>query len=379
MRRVAGRVLAAVVLFGAVLAGSASLPSGPATAATPTLRQLADAAGVRIGGTLDPGEIGTLHSDTLAREFNSLTAENAMKWYTIQPTRGVFDFTGGDAVLGFAEANAMTVRGHNLVWAQDQFTPAWVKAIADPTELRQVVHDHIATVLNHYRGRITRWDVVNEPLSYTANAPSDSVFQRVLGPDWLVDVYTDAHSVDPTIELWLNETLTDWVPGKHAAMLDLVRGLQAAGVPLYGIGIQTHRPSVEGPDRAVYQQMLQDVADLGLKVAVTELDVPTAPTDPDAFARQAEAYRTIVTSCLAVAACEEVTTWGVGDASTWLDHVGYLATPTRPLLFDDDYQPKPAYWAVAEVLAAGRPQPAAPSTTSTAPPAAVAVTPAFTG
>lgn len=359
-----------VAAFAAALLVTASTTTAtPAPAQAPpapTLRSLGDAAGLRVGATLEPGQIGSTHSEVLAREFSSVTAENAMKWYTIQPERGRFEFAAGDAVLAFAEANGQEVRGHNLLWAQDQFTPAWVRAITDPDELRAVVHDHIDAVLGHYRGRIQRWDVVNEPLETLGTGPSDSVFRRVLGPGWLAEVLRYAHEVDPEIEIWLNEYGTDWVPGKHQAFLAVVRDLLDADVPLDGVGLQTHRLSPDGPDRATFARQLADHAALGLRIALTEVDVATAPGDPEGPADQAEAYRTIVATCLAQPACEEVTTWGISDADTWLDGQGILPAPTRPLLFDEAYAPKPAYDAVAAELAAGRPTGGPTSTTTAA-------------
>jgi len=100
----------------------------------------------------------------------------------------------------------------------------------------------------------------------------------------------------PDAELWINEYGTDWVPGKHQAFLALVAELVEDGVPLHGVGLQTHRISVAGPDRAVFEQQLRDVTNLGLEVAITELDVVTSPTDPAALTTQAEAVRRI-SSC----------------------------------------------------------------------------------
>lgn len=358
----------------------------PGAGPEPPLRDLAGAVPIRLGAILEPSEIGTQHSAVLSREFTALTPENALKWAATEPAPGVFTFDGADAVVAYAEDRGMEIRGHTLVWAQDAYTPAWVTSISDPTELRKALHRHVETVMRRYGGRIHRWDVVNEPLETVGSGPSGSVFGRVLGPDWIADLLTFAHTVDPTAELWINEYGTDWVPGKHEALLALVSDLVDRGVPVAGVGVQMHRP---GPDvdRAAIEGMLSDFADLGLKVAITELDVITDPDDPLAFDRQADAYAAIASACLAVAACEELTTWGISDATTWLDQQGIYRTPTRPLLFDDDYQPKPAYEALAEALAAGRPPqpppvvdtpPAAETPPATAAPVASAA-PRFTG
>lgn len=327
----------------------------PAAPADCTLREAGARARVRVGATLEAAEAADpAYSATLAREFDALTPENALKMYAVQDERGRWTFDDADRVVDFADAHGMAVRGHTLVWSQDQYTPAWVRAITDPTELRVVTEEHIETVMARYRGRIHRWDVVNEPLASFGTGPSGSVWDDVLGPGWVADAFRHAHAVDPTAELWLNEYGTDWVPGKHEALLALVRDLVDAGVPVQGVGLQTHRPSVQGPDPAVFERQLRDFAALGLKVAVTELDVVTSPADPQALGAQADAYGRVVAACLAVAACEEVTVWGVTDANTWLDGLGLFPTPTRPLLFDASYQPKPAYGRVRDLLAASR-------------------------
>lgn len=356
MRRSAllGLVIGAAVLgsyFPGVTSAFAVDACDPDTPATCTTRELATMAGIRLGSTLEPNEaVDAQYAATLAANFTALTPENALKLYTVRPAADTWNWGPADAVVDFATDHGMEIRGHTLVWAQDQFTPAWVRAIDDPAELQAVVDDEITSVMDRYRGRIHRYDVVNEPLESLGTGLSDSVFWN-LGPDWVARAFRLAHTTDPTAELWLNETTTEWVPGKHAAFLSFVQGLLDEGVPIDGIGIQTH---LLGPDidRAEYEQQLRDFTDLGLRVAVTELDVPVAPSDPDAFTKQAEAYRTVVDACIAVPGCREVTTWGLTDASTWLDTMGIWPTPTRPLLFDDTFTPKPAYDAVRDSLAA---------------------------
>jgi endo-1,4-beta-xylanase len=322
---------------------------------TCSLADLAGDAGLRFGTTLEPVQIGDpAYTEVLLREHSAITPENALKMYAIQNQRGVWTFDSADAVLAFADQNDLEIRGHTLVWSQDTYTPAWVRSITDPQELWAVTEEHVRAVVGRYGDRIDRWDVVNEPLTTLGTARSGSVWDDLLGPGWIADVFRLAHELDPTAELWLNEYGSDWVPGKHAALLALVSDLVADGVPIHGVGLQTHRLSVSGPDRVAFEQQLRDVTDLGLEVAITELDVVTSPTSATALADQAAAYDRIVRSCLAVAGCTEITTWGLGDASTWLDGLGLFPTPTRPLLFDEDLTPKPAYEAVRSALAAGR-------------------------
>jgi endo-1,4-beta-xylanase len=329
-----------VGLRGTVLSGPTNLP----------LRALASAKDFRIGSTAEADQTTDApYAEVLQREFNSLTPENALKWYTVQPSDGGWNFAPADAVVAFAEDHDMEIRGHTLVWAQDTYTPAWVKAIDDPAALQAEVDEQITTVMERYRGRIARYDVVNEPLRSNGTTASTSVFWE-LGPDWIGEAFRTAHAVDPDAELWLNEYGTDWVAGKHDALVALVADLVADGVPIHGVGLQMHRVGTFGPNPQVLEAQLRDFTDLGLEVALTELDVRTDPADPTALETQAGAYERIVDTCLAVPGCTEVTTWGVSDGSTWLDASGLWPTPTRPLLFDAELQPKPAYHAVHALL-----------------------------
>lgn len=338
------------------------VPSEPATC---SLRELADLASIRIGSTAEPSETADpAFASILSREFNSLTPENALKWYSTQPSAGTWDFTGADAIVDFAEDNGMTIRGHTLVWAQDTYTPAWVRAISDPVELQTTVNEHITTTMNHFSGRIERWDVINEPLASLGTGTSTSVFWT-LGPEWIADAFRLARSLDADAELWLNEYGSDWVPGKHEALLALVTDLVGSGVPIDGVGIQTHRLPGAVLDTERFAAQLGDFTALGLEVAITELDVPVSPTDPDAFEVQAAEYARVVSTCLRVTGCVEVTVWGLTDGATWLDSLGLFATPTRPLLFDTAFAPKPAYEAVRQVLAVAV---APPTPTTTGPP-----------
>lgn len=370
----ASALLSAVVLSVALVVPStppaAADGCDPQVPATCSLRELAEIVDLRVGSTLEPDEVlDPGYLGTLVREFNSVTPENALKWYTVRPAPDTWQFGPADAVVDAAMANGLEVRGHTLVWAQDSFTPDWVEAVSDPAALRVLVDEQITTVMSRYRGRVRRWDVVNEPLATLGTGPSDSVFWDVLGPGWVADAFRTAHAVDPDAELWINETATDYLPAKHDALVELVAGLVADGVPVHGVGIQSHRITPDGPEPAALERQLRDFTELGLVVAITELDVATDPADPAAAERQADAYERIVGSCLAVAGCEEVTTWGLTDRSTWLDGFGSLPRPTRPLLFDESLRPKPAYERVRQLLAEAAQQVPPPTTTTTVTPA----------
>ncbi len=329
------------------VAGEACAPLEPETC---TLSELATHLGIRFGSTLEDFEIADAgYVEILSREFNAVTPENSLKMYATQAAQGVWSFAASDAVVAHAESEGLDIRGHTLVWSQNSYTPAWVQAISDPDELWTVTAGQITEVMTRYAGRVKRWDVVNEPLETLGTVLSSSIFWS-MGDDWIKRAFDLAHSIDPQAELWINEYGTDWVNGKHEAYLELVKNLVDAGTPIDGVGIQTHRLPGLAIDQDLFEEQLRDFTKLGLEVAVTELDVPVSPSDSDALAWQATEYGKVVAACLAVAGCTEITVWGLSDRATWLDSLGTFVVPTRPLLFDNDLQPKVAYTAVREAM-----------------------------
>ena len=355
----------------AVLVGLLALAAAPVADATPvcaaapaacTLREAATAAGIRIGVALDRSVIDGSRpgADLAAREFDSVTAENAMKWRELSPAPGVYDFAAADALVAYAEANGQRVRGHTLVWGRANGPPTWwgaaLAAAPDPAaRARKLIDEHVAAVVGRYAGRIDTWDVVNEPFTiFGGSLDASNPFQQALGSAYIAQAFRAAHAADPGASLFLNEIFNQADDAKFAATLALASSLLADGVPLHGVGFQGHfifPPTFEG-----LRSRLQQIADLGLAVELTEVDLSIGlfrdATDP--FAAQATAYAELVRACLAVSTCTGVTTWGLDDGHTWLDDADLwsLLAPNRPLLFDEELASKPAYFAVRDALLA---------------------------
>lgn len=329
-----------------------------ATGLTDAARQ----AELAVGVAFDVNVNVSIERKTLAsREFTSLTPENSMKWGSLAPTSDSFDFRNADQLVDFAIANGQRLRGHTLFWHRLNGLPPWLaeelnKASDPAARLQELMVNHTATVVGHYAGQLAQWDVINEPLALVGGGfDPDNTFHQLLGEEYLDFALLQAHGADPSAELFINETFIEFQPEKFDALIALAQRLLDRGAPLHGLGIQGHF-FFRAPDKAILLDQLQRIAALGIKVEITELDIPLAlfSGTPDPLAAQALAYADVFNACLAVSLCSGITLWGTDDAHTWLDGFSFTAAtvPNRPLLFDEELQAKPAYDSVVNALIA---------------------------
>ncbi|HEX6358327.1 endo-1,4-beta-xylanase [Actinophytocola sp.] len=340
-----------VAVAGTLVAATPASASGP-------LREHAAARGKIIGNAVDTNEItDSAYRPVIAGEFSQLTPGNAMKWDATEPTRGQFNFTRADEIVALAQQNNQSVRGHTLVWHSQ--TPAWVQSLT-ATDLRTAMQNHITTVVDRYEGDLYAWDVVNEPLNEDGTLRNSFWFQR-LGESYIADAFRMARAADPDVKLYINDYNTDGIGAKSDGMYRLVQSLLAQGVPIDGVGFQSHLAIQYGFPNQM-QQNLQRFADLGLDVAITELDVRMQlPSDSTKLTTQATYFRNVVNACLAVTRCVGVTVWGYTDKYSWIP--GTFPGEGAAHLADANFQRKPAYTAVHDALAGG-------STPDTTPPTA---------
>jgi endo-1,4-beta-xylanase len=269
-----------------------------------------------------------------------------MKWDPVQRTQGVYDFSGGDAIVAFAESRGMRVKGHALVW--HQALPGWVASLSPP-ELRIAFEDHIRTVAGHYRRRVHAWDVVNEAIDDSQPGLRSTVFSRGLGPDYVAEAFRLARKADPEAQLVYNDYGGEGLNRKSNDIYELVRGLKERGL-VDGVGLQMHISAASFPAVADIRANIHRLADLGLQVNLSEMDVRVRDVAGDAAAkleRQRQVYRDVVAACVAVPRCEAVTFWGFTDAHSWVDA---SFGPDDPLLFDDQYRAKPAFFGVQDAF-----------------------------
>ncbi|RCG26585.1 1,4-beta-xylanase [Sphaerisporangium album] len=339
----AGRPFARVrhlVVSGVIgLAGVATALAvpGPADAAS-TLGASAAQSGRYFGAAVAAGHLSdSAYVATWDREFNSVTPENEMKWDSTEPSRGAFSFGNADRIVSHAQGQGMKIRGHTLVWHAQ--LPGWVQNLSSASDVRTAMNNHINGVMNHYKGNIYAWDVVNEAFADggAVGTLRSSVFQQRIGNGFIEEAFRTARAADPAAKLCYNDyNIDDANANKTRGVYNMVRDFKARGVPIDCVGLQSHF----GNPPSNYQQNIAQFAALGVDVQITELDVGGSGS------AQADAYRRVVEACTAVPRCTGITVWGITDKYSW-------RSGDTPLLFDGNYNKKPAYTSVLNALNGG--------------------------
>jgi endo-1,4-beta-xylanase len=311
----------------------------------PALKSVAARTGRMIGAALSASHLSDLfYANTAASHLSSATPENEMKWDATEPTRNVFTFERGDAIVAFAAEHGMQVRGHTLVWHSQ--LPSWVSSIQDATDMRAAMINHITQVALHYRGKVVAWDVVNEAVADGGQALRTTPFSQWIGARYIDDAFIAARAADPDARLYYNDYGAEGRNAKSDFVYNMVQGMLARGVPINGVGLQMHTGSTDAsPSAADLAFNMQRLAALGLEVVISEMDVQICASDLDT---QSSRFHDIVARCVAQPACKAVTVWGVPDRYSWRN--GQSCAAPRPLLFDDDYIAKPAYAGVVDAF-----------------------------
>ncbi|MEV4754395.1 endo-1,4-beta-xylanase [Micromonospora sp. NPDC049559] len=324
--------LLALSLAGLVTAAGA-LVLAPAADAATTLGASAAERGRYFGAAVAAGKLNdNTYVTILNREFNSVTPENEMKWDATEPSQGRFTYTNSDRIVSHARSRGMLVRGHTLLWHNQQ--PGWAQGMSG-SALRNAAMNHVTQVATHFRGQIHSWDVVNEAFADGGGGGRrDSNLQRT-GNDWIEVAFRTARAADPNARLCYNDYNTDGINAKSTGIYNMVRDFKSRGVPIDCVGFQSHLTNSVPSD---YQANLQRFADLGVDVQITELDI--------AGSNQAAVYATVTRACLAVSRCTGITVWGIRDSDSW-------RTGQNPLLFDANGNKKAAYTATLEALNSG--------------------------
>jgi endo-1,4-beta-xylanase len=343
-----------------LLAGMLACGGGNSTTTTPLPTQTLGQAGARhnikVGAAADsPYLSDNNYAAILASEFSQLQAENEMKFAIIHPGVNTYDFSGGDALVSFAQAHTMAVRGHTLVWHNQ--VPAWVTSgNFASSQLSTILQGHITTVMSHYAGKVYAWDVVNEAFNDDGSMRSTIWYDQPgigfagMGSKYIEQALNWARAADPNAKLFYNDYNSEPIDAKSDAIYSMAQDFKNRGVPLDGIGFQFHidLTSDNPTTLASVASNFQRFAALGLDVHITELDIRVSDSSAASLNAQAKLYGEIAAICVQQPACKLFQTWGFTDKHSWIP--SFYPGMGWALLWDANYQKKPAYASVLNSL-----------------------------
>ncbi|KAL1747659.1 glycoside hydrolase family 10 protein [Schizophyllum fasciatum] len=315
-------------------------------AAATGMQSAADAQGRYFGTFCDPAstywnDAGFMVLVDNPADVGQLTVSNSLKWDSTEPSQNSFSYTNPDRLVAYAQEHAYIVRGHTLVWHSQ--LPSWVSGVAK-SSVRAVMENHIANVAGRYAGKLYAWDVVNEPFNEDGSWRSDP-FYNALGDSYVSIALDAARAADPDAKLYINDYNVETPGAKSSALVSLAKSLVSAGAPLQGIGFQGHFILGQTPSKATLVSQFKQYTDLGLEVAITELDIRIKqPASSASLAQQQTEFQNVVAACKALDLCVGVTAAGLSDKYSWVPNTfpGYGS----PLMFDESFKQKPAYTGV---------------------------------
>jgi endo-1,4-beta-xylanase len=304
-----------------------------------------------IGAAVDMDRLkGATYNNVVSREFSSVTAESSMKFGALHPSVNVFNYKKADAIVAFAAKNNMRVHGHTLIWPKDSLQPAWLMNFeGDKAAWDELLKTHIQTVVKHFKGKVVSWDVVNEPFADNGTL-KDNIWLRKIGPDYITKAFFYAHEADPDALLFLNDYGQEFGGKKMAAILNFVATAKKINMPINGLGFQMH--TVVRLDLSGLRSNLAKAVATGLKIHFSELDISVRYQKPENFnldesleTLQAAKFKEIAQIYMSIPKGQQfgITTWGVADADTFMNHGVANFDHDYPLLFDKNYKPKLAY------------------------------------
>jgi endo-1,4-beta-xylanase len=318
-----------------------------------------------IGVAVSPRSLQTDEAVLIEKNFNSLTAENAMKSEAIHPLEKKYDWKQADSIVAYTQRHKIKMRGHTLVWHSQ--APKWLFVDDDGKDVSKEIllermRTHIHTVVSRYKGKVYAWDVVNEAVSDDGGEYlRKSKFLQIIGEEYISKAFEFAHEADPNALLFYND-YNEIDSVKRSKIIKLITSLKHNGVPIHGVGLQGHW-AINEPGRSQLEQTLADFSKTGLVLHVTELDISVYPKEHNARERKREDADVSFTDqkrkqqddmydlCFELfrkykASIGGVTFWNISDRHSWLDNFPVKGRKDYPLLFDEKLQPKSSYYRV---------------------------------
>ncbi|MCX6180340.1 MAG: endo-1,4-beta-xylanase [Bacteroidetes bacterium] len=315
----------------------------------------------------NPSANGADYETIVKKDFNVLVAENAFKMGSILANKPAdplnlklsdLNLSYVDKLISFTQSNNIRLRGHNFVWYA--FPPSWLTTEAanwSEAQLYSFTKQYITLLAGHCKGKVAEWDVVNEAIndnSTPALRSADTWYAKATSPQAFIDsCFYYAHAADPSADLFYNDySIETSYSNKQSSMLTVIQGMVDRGVPINGVGLQCHFESGVNTGDWVYTEVgkvMDKLGVMGLKCNVTELDLRICGS-ASSITEQADEYKHFVNILLTKSNCNSLLLWGFTDKSSWIP--GFFSGCGEALIYDNNYQPKPAYTAMKEALQA---------------------------
>lgn len=342
------------------ISSSSMISSSPSSSSSsiPALKDLADfPIGMEVSAADQPRSIFVDKSQlpTIQTHFDSLVAGVIMKMSFLHPEELSYHYKDADDLADFAAENGMILHGHTLIWHWDSQIPDWMKNYQGDWQL--MLDDHVSQIAAHFSGRVVSWDVVNEAIDeQTESGFRDSIFYQKLGSKYIENAFIAARKADPVAVLYYNDFNIEASKRKMDLMLAMLDDFKQRDIPVDGVGFQMHTNIYE-PGIEQIQASFKAVADRGYMVRISEMDV-TVNRFNEPFLNdiakelQKQRYKSIIKAYLAAVPPAQrggITFWGLVDGESWINELDPNYRDW-PLLFDNDYSPKPAFFGVVEAL-----------------------------
>lgn len=311
-----------------------------------TLRTIAQEKNFYIGTALDsvPLANDSKYRQVAGKEYNMVTPDFEMKFRPIHPSKNKYDFSGADKIVQFAEKNKQLIRGHTLVWSNE--IPNWVTdGHFSKSEMKEILKNHIKTVVGHYKGKIYAWDVVNEAFNDDGSL-RDTLWLRTIGKDYIELSFKWAHEADPKALLFYNDFGNEGINSKSNAIYKMLVDFKKKGVPINGVGFQLHTNVNNGVNLKQMKENMDRIDKLNIQVQITEFDVGLQNyyVYSTGEEKQNEIYSGVIKTCMNSKACTALVMWGFTDKYT------YRNKGEKPLIFDSNFNPKKPYFTLLDAL-----------------------------
>ena len=336
--------------------------AAPPELPSPPLKELAERRGIQVGSFASLKYLRERpYTEILTDQFEYLIIDGEPNWhfedFTLRPARDKYDFNHLDQVFDFADQHDMPVRVQHLLWGDEKWLPQWLKeGNYSKEELLAIIEDHIRTVGNRYKGKVREYTVVNEAFSRELETGGNKDWWGDrLGTEYIDKAFIWARAADPNAKLILNDFGNETEGEISNLMYEYIKSAKARGVPIDGLGMQMHLDATNVPTKDEVVANMRRFADLGVKIYITEFDVNMHGLEKDKSEEdeiQAGIYKEMVSACMEAGpeVCSNFGFLGLIDRQSWYRGIGL--EDANPLMFNEDYSPKPAFFAIREAFEA---------------------------